>query len=136
MWKNNSLSTPCSLVFDASKPTTSSSSLNDILGKRRNNMTEQVKEVIRWLTHRNIFPTNLQKMYNSVKLREEDWCLQRYLWQIELDPTEISEEKIMKTFVYSVKSNVNRAEFALREMTRLSKEQYPEIKEILRHPCG
>ena len=99
-------------------------------------MTEQVEEVIRWLTHRNIFPANLQNMYNSVKLREEDWCLQRYLWQTELDPTEIPEEKIMKTLVYSVKSNVNQAEFALREITRLSKEQYPEINEILRHPCG
>ena len=43
VWKENSLSTPCSVVFDASSNTDSGFSLNDILVKGRNNMNKLVE---------------------------------------------------------------------------------------------
>ena len=70
---SKSLSTPCRLVFDASQATDSGISLNDILAKGTNNMNKLLKVVIRWFGHPVAFHTDVQKMYNAVKLNEEDW---------------------------------------------------------------
>ena len=70
VWNGNSISTPCILIFDASQPTASGSSLNDILAKGKNNMNKLIE----------ITDTDIKKMYNSVKLVEDDWCLQQYIW--------------------------------------------------------
>ena len=74
VWKINSITTPYKLAFDASQTIASSYSLNDALSKNRNNMNKLVEVVIRWFTNRNAFHTDVQKMFNSVKVREEDWC--------------------------------------------------------------
>ena len=131
VWKESSISAPCRVVFDASQATSSGFSLNDILAKVRNNMNKLVEIAIRWYTHKFAFHTDEQKMYNSVKLQEEDRCLQRYIWQENLDPTKIPEEKIIKMLIYGVKSSGNQVEYGLRETARLSKEDYPEINEIV-----
>ena len=79
VWKDNSLSTPCRIVFNASLPTETGLSLNDILAKGRNNMNLLVEIFIRWRSHAFAFHSDIQKMYNTVKLREDDWNLQRYI---------------------------------------------------------
>ena len=75
IWKVNSVSTPCRLVFDASQISKTGYSLNDILVKGRNNMNKLVEIVIRWYIHKVAFHTDIQKMYNSIKLHEQNWCL-------------------------------------------------------------
>ena len=131
VWNGNSISTPCRIVFDASQATDSGFSLNDILAKGRNNMNKLVEIVIRWMTHKVAFHTDVQKMYNSVKLKEEDWCFQRYIWEKDLDPAKIPEEKVIKTLIYGVKSSGNQSERGLRETARLSSKEYPEVNEIV-----
>ena len=81
MWNGNSIITSCRLIFDASQPTASGWSLNDILAKGKNNMNKLVEIVICWSMHKIGYHTNMKKMYNSVKLVEDDWCLQEYIWQ-------------------------------------------------------
>ena len=103
VWNGNSVSTPCRIVFDASQQTPSGTSLNDILAKGKNNMNKLVEIVIRWSKHRIGFHTDIKKMYNTVQLRQEDWCLQRYIWQRDLDKSKIPEEKIIKTLIYGDK---------------------------------
>ena len=131
VWNENSISTPCRLVFDASQATSTSYSLNDILAKGRNNMNKLVEIIIRWTSHAFAFHTDVQKMYNSVKLQEEDWCLQRYVWQEELNPQLIPEEKVIKTLIYGVKSSGNQAERALRDTANKFKDDYPEVAQIV-----
>ena len=46
VWNGNSISTPCRLFFDASQPTASGWTLNDILAKGKNNMNKLVEIVI------------------------------------------------------------------------------------------
>ena len=133
VWKDNSISTPCRIVFNASMPTGSQISLNDILAKGRNNMNKLVEVFIRWRSHPFAFHTDIQKMYNAVQLFEEDWCLQRYIWQNQLDPKCIPEEKIIKTLIYGVKSSGNQAECGLRLTAQLSKEDYPNANEIVQN---
>ena len=131
VWKENSLSTPCRIVFNASLPTETQSSLNDILAKGTNNMNVLVEIFLRWRSHKYAFHTDIQKMYNSVKLQEEDWCFQRYIWQKDLDPKCIPDEKVIKTLIYGVKSSGNQAERALRLTADHYKDDYKEASEII-----
>ena len=70
-------------------------------------------------------------MYNTVKLVDEHWCFQRYIWQNNLDPHLIPEEKIIKTLIYGVKPSGNQAECGLRKTAKLYEAEYPEVSEIV-----
>lgn len=131
VYKDNSVSTPCRLVFDASQPTNSGYSLNDLLCKGKNSMNKLQEILIRWMVYKVGFHTDIQKMYNSVKLMEKDWCFQRYLWQEKLDSKEMPEEKVIKTLIYGVKSSGNQAEYGIRKTADLSKQQFPEVFNII-----
>ena len=63
----------------------------------------------------------------------ENWCLQRYIWQQDLDSSNIPEEKIIKTLIYGVKNSGNQAERALRETAKLSQVEYPKVNEIVKN---
>ena len=68
VWNGNSLSTNCRLVFDASQPTKSGYSSNNILAKGTNNMNKLVEILTCWTSHLTAFHTDIRKMYNAVKL--------------------------------------------------------------------
>ena len=70
-------------------------------------------------------------MYNTVQVREEHWCFQRYIWQDELDNRKIPEEKVIKTLIYGVNSNGNRPERGLRETGRMSAVEFLEVNHIV-----
>ena len=53
-------------------------------------------------------------MYNSIKLHEQIWGLQQYIWQQDLDPTKIPEEKVIKTLICGVKSSGSQVERATK----------------------
>ena len=71
-------------MFDTSQSTASGSRFNDILIKGRNNMNTLVEVVIADLHDKNTFHTYDQ---STILQREKDWCLQRYIWQTELNLT-------------------------------------------------
>ena len=131
MWNGNSISTPCRPVFDASQPTACGWSLNYILAKGKNNINKFV--VIRWSINKTAYHTDINKMHNSVKLVEDDWCLQRYIWQKDLDPRKLSQEKVIKTLLYGVKSSGNQAERGLRETARLSAAENSKVNQIVQN---
>ena len=131
VWKESSTTTPCRIVFDASMGTESGYSLNDIIAKGRNNMNKLIEIFLRWRTHNVGFHTDVQKMYNSIKLHQSHWCFQRYLWQECLDVEQPPEEKVIMTLIYGVKSSGNQAEYGLRETARKLQDQYPEVHNII-----
>ena len=119
VWKQNSISTPCRVVFDASQITNTGYSLNDVIAKGRNDMNKLVQIVLRWMTHLVAFHADIQKMYNSVKLRQEDWCYQRYIWQQDLDPSKITDKKVIKTLIYGARSSGHQAETGFPEVCEI-----------------
>jgi len=131
VWKANSISTPCRLVFDASQPTSSGFSLNQIIAKGRNNMNKLIEIIIRWSMRKIGYHTDVRKMYNTIKLVENHWCLQRYLWDNELNPSDQPKEKIIKTLIYGVKSSGNQAERALRQTSFYSKDTHPRVHQVV-----
>ena len=94
-------------------------------------MNKLVEIIIRWGLYKVGFHTDIHKMYNSVRLQEEYWCLRRYIWQDQLDASKLPEEKVIKTLIYGIKSSGDQAERAIRETARLSKDTYPEVNEII-----
>ena len=118
-------------MFDASQISNTGYSLSDILAKGRNNRLVEI--IIRWYIHKVAFHTDIQMRHNSIKLLEQNWCLQRYIWQQDLDPTKIPKENVIKILVYGVKSRDNQAERSLKENAKLSKVEYPKINEIVKN---
>ncbi|XP_066916884.1 uncharacterized protein [Clytia hemisphaerica] len=133
VWKGNSVSTPCRIVFDASQATSSGYSLNDLLAKGRNNLNKLQEIIIRWSMHRVGVHTDVRKMYNTVRLNQSDWCYQRYIWEENLNPSKIPKEKVIKTLIYGVRSSGNQSEYALRKVAKLSKDQYPKANEVIQN---
>ena len=132
VWKESSISTPCRVVFDASHPTSSGVSLNDILAKGQNNYNKLQHLLIRWSTHPIGIHTDIRKMYNTINLHQEHWQFQRYIWQQDLDPSKIPKEKIIKTLIYGVRSSGNQAECGLRSIGQLFSNEYPEVNRIIK----
>ena len=138
VWNTNSISSHCRVVFNGSLPTRSWLSLNDILAKGRNNLNNLVEIVIRWRTHKHVHHTDVQKMNNPIKLVEEHWCLQRYIWQKDLGSSKIPEGKVIKTLIYGIKSSGNQAERGLRMTAEMFKDEYPEVNRVVQgniHLC-
>ena len=131
VWNSNSLTTPCRPVFDATVPTETGLGLNDIVAKGSNNMNFLVQVFIRWTIRRCGFHTDIQKMYNTIKLHEDHWKYQLYLWQKNLDPRFEPLIKVIKTLIYGVKPSGNQAERRLREAANMQKDAYPRQAEIV-----
>ena len=124
-WKLTSVSSPCRPVFDTSQPTDTGKSLNDVLVKGRNNMNKLQEVFMRWTMHRVAYHCDLQTWYNSVDLRKEDWCYQRYLWEETLNPENPPQEKIIKTIIYGIKPSGNLVQRAMLDTAAISKEKFP-----------
>ena len=86
-------------------PTPSGYSPNYVLAKGKNDLNRLQEIMIRWCTHFVGIHTDISKMYNT--LDEQDLCFQRYIWQQNLDPCKIPEEKVIKTLIYRVKPSGN-----------------------------
>ena len=130
VWNQNSLITPCRLVFDAPQATDSGYSLNSISAKGRNNMNKLIQILIRWMVYRYVYHTDIQKMYNTVRLVEEDRCFQLYLWN-NLSISKEPYTKVIKTLIYGVKSSGNQSERALRETAKISSQEYPRVSKVV-----
>ena len=91
VFNENSVSTPCRLVFDASQSTSDGTSLNSMLAKGVNNMNSLISILIRWGIHFCAFHTDISKMYNRVRLDESHWRFQLYLWDEQLRPAPCME---------------------------------------------
>ena len=127
VWNGNSVSTPCRLVFDASHKI-KDISLNNLLAKGRNIMNRLVEVAIRWMIHKHAFHTDIQKMYNTIRLDEDHWRYQLYLWDKELNPDNKPETKVIKTLIYGVRSSGNQAERGLRYTVHPRLSEHPGIK--------
>ena len=133
VWNEKSITTAVRLVFDASQKTGSGISLNDLLAKGANVINSLIQILIRWKTKLYAFHTDITKMYNSIKLHEDFWRYQLYLWDKDLDPDKEPVLKVIKTLIYGVVPSGNQAIAALRKIADAVAEDYPEVSQILRN---
>ena len=133
VWNPNSVSFPCRPCFDASCPTDTGLSLNNLLAKGTNNMNHLVQIFIRWRVQNCGYHTDIQKMYNSIRLVEEHWCYQLFLFHSELNPNIKPFKHVIKTLIYGITSSGNQAERAVRETANLCKDEYPRENDIIQN---
>lgn len=78
--KSTSSSTKLRVVFNASHPTSSGKSLNDILHSGPKLQTD-LPDVLLWFrSFKYVFVTDIEKMYRQILVNPNDWNLQRILW--------------------------------------------------------
>ena len=125
VWNENSISTPCRLVFDASRCDNLGVSLNNLLAKGVNNINNLVSILIRWRTHKFAWHTDISKMYNRVLLDESHWRFQLYLWDEGLRVGVPPKWKLVNSLIYGVKPSGQLAGIAIRKLAELVKEECP-----------
>ena len=108
--KGSSISTPSQIVYDASQPTSTGFSLNDVLAKGRNNLNKLQEIFLRWSIHPFAITTDITKNYNTLCMSGKTT---RYLWQKDLDVSKKPEEKRIKTLIYGVKSTQSQVAIKL-----------------------
>ena len=133
VYNENSKSTPCRLVFDASQATKGGCSLNSLLAKGANSLNKLVEILVRWTTHGHAFHTDVSKMYNRVWLDKQHWRYQLYFWSDELAVDEKPRWKVMKTLTYGVRSSGNLAQCALRKTADICKAELPRAFEVIHY---
>ena len=133
VWNEKSVTTAVRLVFDASQKTSSGVSLNDLLAKGAKVINSLIQILIRWKTKRYAFHTDITKMYNAVKLHEDFWRYQLYLWEQDLDPDKEPVLKVIKTLIYGVVPSGNQAIAALRRIADRISGEFPLVSKILKN---
>ena len=105
VWNAKSVSTPCRLVFDGSQGTKEGCGINSLLAKGTNSLNKLVEILIRWTVYQYAFHTDIQKMYNTVRLDRDIGDYQLYLWCDELKENN-PKCKVIKNI--NLRNTVNR----------------------------
>ncbi|XP_035906396.1 uncharacterized protein LOC118509627 isoform X2 [Anopheles stephensi] len=85
VFKAESTTTKCRVVFDASAKTTSGYSLNDVLMSGPNIQQDSLYILLRFRTYLIAATADVEKMYRQVLIHPEDRSLQRILWRESSD---------------------------------------------------
>ena len=89
-------------------------------------MNEMIEIIMRWLSYPHVFHTDIAKCYNSAKLDKSHRKYHLYVWQENLDPTFEPIMKVLKTFIYGLKSSGNIVECAIRKTAEINKNTHPK----------
>ncbi|XP_062556616.1 uncharacterized protein LOC134221441 [Armigeres subalbatus] len=83
VFKHDSSTTKLRVVFDASAKTSSNLSLNDVLLEAPTVQSPLFDILLRWRLHQYVFSTDVQRMYEQVKINGAHTKYQRCLWRDE-----------------------------------------------------
>ena len=128
VFNENSVSTPCRLVMDASASPRGQPSINSLLVKGSNRMNKIVMIILRWFCWLYAFHSDISKMYNTIYLDSKHWRYQLYFWNGELKMGVAPQIKVVKTVIYGVRPSGNIAGCDLRrtaELIFMSMTVYP-----------
>ncbi|XP_015121338.1 uncharacterized protein LOC107044104 [Diachasma alloeum] len=78
--REEAITTKLRVVFNASSPSSSGMSLNDILYSGEE-LQNDAMFILTWMRrHRLVFGTDIVKMFRQIRNHQDDWDLQRILW--------------------------------------------------------
>ncbi|GBM86008.1 Uncharacterized protein K02A2.6 [Araneus ventricosus] len=124
------LTTKFRVVFNASSPTTTGISLNDILMK--GDVIEDVFQTIsRFRRHKFAFTTDIQKMYRQILIDPDQKDFQRIVWKTGPN-TEVSAYRL-KTVTYGMSNAPFLAIRTLQQLAEDEKSRFPLASEALLH---
>ncbi|XP_059222522.1 uncharacterized protein LOC131996725 [Stomoxys calcitrans] len=128
--KPESTTTKVRVVFNASCPTSSGVSLNDILHTGPALQNDLVLLLLRWRFYRFVFCADIQKMYRQIKVHPKDTCYQRILFR--RDPCEEISDYELTTVTFGVNAAPYLAIRTLLQLAEESERSLPIASEIIR----
>ena len=105
--------------------------LNDFVVKGSNSNLNLIRLLLRWSVGKFAMSGDIAQFYNTCKLDPHQWNLQRFLWQLDLDPVSPILEGVIRTLIYGVKSVAAQSGYALELMAATVKETDPELYDFL-----
>jgi len=132
VYNPKSTSTPVRPVMDASTKTPGGRCLNDLVVKGRISSLNLVRMVLRFAIGKHAVAGDLSQFYNSIKLQEEFYNLQRFLFRQNLGVNEEVLEGIIITLMYGVKSVSAQSEEAMLRLATDFEKQFPALAKLLR----
>jgi len=132
VYNPKSTSTPVRPVMDASTKTPGGRCLNDLVVKGRISSLNLVRMVLRFAIGRHAVAGDLSQFYNSLKLRQEFYNLQRFLYKLNLGVDDEVLEGIIVTLMYGVKSVSAQSEEAMLRLAKDFEKSFPALAKLLR----
>ena len=121
-----SASTPVRIVVDPSM-----SGLNLILAKGENRLKRINDILLRARTKKYLWSSDISKLYNNLHLKPSSYAYQLFLYNNSLDKDEAPDIYVMVVAWYGVSSSSNQSLYALEELARLLRDEYPKAFIVL-----
>ncbi|XP_062537795.1 uncharacterized protein LOC134206121 [Armigeres subalbatus] len=121
--KEDSSTTKCRVVFDASAKTTSGKSLNEVLMTGPVLQDSIVNILLRFRFPAVVVTGDIKQMYRMVEVHETDRDFQRILWRFSCD--EPVKEYRLNTVTYGTKSASYLATKCVQQLLESHREQFP-----------
>ena len=118
--RKDSTTTPVRLVVDPSM-----SGLNLCLAKGENKMRKINDILTRARCQKYLWSSDISKLYNRLYLKPSSYTYQLFLFHTSLDPNVPPEVYVLVRCWYGVTSSANQANYALEELSRLLKDEFP-----------
>lgn len=127
---NNSSTTKLRAVFDASAPSSSGVSLNQVLmpGPKLQQNIEDI--ILRFRTHAVVFTCDIKQMYRQIRLHDDDCKYQTIFWRDA--PDKPLQQFELTTVTYGVSSSAYLAMRVVHELAVLNQATYPEAARVLK----
>lgn len=129
IWKLESKSTPCRIVFNSSAKY-KGKSMNDNLAKGPSLLNSLPGVLLRWRKGRIGFAGDISKMFHSIDIPVEDQMLHLFLWK-DRDVATEPEVLAITTVNMGDRPSATIAQAALRKTAERQSTQYPEESRIV-----
>ncbi|XP_041769598.1 uncharacterized protein LOC121592267 [Anopheles merus] len=123
VFKADSTTTKCRVVFDASSKTSTGVSLNDTMMVGPTLQQDGASILLRFRTHQVALTADVAKMYRQVWVHPDDRKLQRILWRSS--PSDPIEEFELNTVTYGTAAAPFLAVRTLQQTREDHKEEFP-----------
>ncbi|XP_025986008.1 uncharacterized protein LOC105206577 [Solenopsis invicta] len=130
IWKDDSLATKIRVVFDASCPTTSGVSLNNILHVGPTIQQDLFSIILRFRQHQFVITANIKQMYRQI-LQDDQRDLQQIVWRPNTN--EQIQEYRLNIVTYGLASASFLAICCLHQLANENQENYPTTSDVIRN---
>nr|CAI5828862.1 unnamed protein product [Callosobruchus analis] len=130
VYRDDSLTTALRVVFDASMPSSTGYSLNNLQMVGPTIQEDLVSILIRFRRHNFVVSADIAKMYRCVLVAEEDRALQRILWRFNNDEHLNAYE--LNTVTYGMAAASFLAIHCIFQLADENQGIYPDIERIMK----
>ncbi|XP_045483078.1 uncharacterized protein LOC123688551, partial [Harmonia axyridis] len=129
VYKEDSLTTKCRVVFDGSAATSTGVSLNNVLMVGPQLQDTLFSITLRFRKHNVVITADIEKMFRQVLIKEEHRDLQRILWRFSAEQS--VETYKLNTITYGTGPASYLAVRCLQQLAHDCNEQYPEASRVI-----